>query len=130
MAGSCCRTTTSIPQTGQWQAPEAGAPIRPCGCSDVSYRAGKLEYRSRRATEPEWVLPGYLEEAKKVFAQAERDFRLAPFAADPKVSANFQRLRWFPLPNEVLCELQGVESPTHCSHPGHNHGQVSETPPR
>jgi hypothetical protein len=117
------------PITGQWRH-QKGRPDPAMRLSDVTYRAGKLEYRSRRATEPEWVLPGYLEDAKKVFAQAEQDLRLAPFVAEPRVSANFQRLRWFPLPNEVLCELKGVESPTRCAHPGHAHGKPNETPPR
>ncbi|MCA9607185.1 MAG: aminotransferase class V-fold PLP-dependent enzyme, partial [Myxococcales bacterium] len=39
---------------------------------DVTYRSGKLEYRSRHATEPEWVLPSYLEQARAVLDEAVR----------------------------------------------------------
>ena len=28
---------------------------------DLSYRTGKLEFRSRMVTEPEWALEGYLD---------------------------------------------------------------------
>ncbi|MBS2020816.1 MAG: aminotransferase class V-fold PLP-dependent enzyme [Deltaproteobacteria bacterium] len=109
------------PLTGLWRH-KKGRPDPAMRLSDVTYRSGKLEYRTRRATEPEWILPTYLDEAQRVFADAEAKFKLAPFEAEPQVSSNFHRLRWFPLPNEVLCELKGVEPATRCAHPGHVHG--------
>ncbi len=72
--------------------------------TDLSYRTGKLEYRSRHATEPEWVLEGYLEEAKQVIRQAERGHRVAE---SPRLSQDFETLRWFPLPDEIHAELCG-----------------------
>ena len=38
--------------------------------ADVSYRSGKMEYRSRHATEPEDALPGYLDEARRIIDAA------------------------------------------------------------
>ena len=70
---------------------------------DVRYTSGKLEYRSRHATEPEWVLPGYVEEARKLMSVAGDD--LAPREAEPKVSDDFEELRWFPFPSEAATEL-------------------------
>jgi len=70
---------------------------------DVRYTSGKLEYRSRHATEPEWVLPGYVEEARKLMSAAGDD--LAPREAEPRVSDDFEELRWFPFPSEAATEL-------------------------
>ena len=56
-------------------------------------------YRSRRLTEPENALCGYLEEARRLVVEAERRHRLSP---DPQpLSAELESLRWFPLPHEV-----------------------------
>ena len=62
----------------------------------MTYRSGKLEYRARRATEPEHVLAGYLDRAREIFAEA----REAP-EAGPPLSEDFESLRWFPLPHEL-----------------------------
>jgi hypothetical protein len=43
------------------------------------------------------------------------EFKTAPaLTCEPPLDAAVERLRWFPLPAEVLCELQGRESSTHC----------------
>ena len=40
---------------------------------------------------------------------------LAPALVDDgPLDPAIDRLRWFPLPAEVLCELQGRVAPTHC----------------
>lgn len=70
--------------------------------TELAYRSGKLEYRARHATEPEWVLPTYLEEAQRIFAES-RAPQVAPH--DPERSADFEHLRWFPLPAEAAAEL-------------------------
>ncbi len=103
------------PNTGLWhhRVRRADPALR---LTDLSYRTGKLEYRSRHATEPEWVLSSYLEEAKKIFAQA-------PGALDdadaPALSEDFETLRWFALPNEALAELRGEHET--CARPGPLH---------
>ena len=75
----------------------------------LSYRSGKLEYRSRHATEPEWVLATYLDEARKLLDAAPHAVPDA-LVCRPKVSADFEHLRWFPLPLEALTELRGGEA--------------------
>jgi hypothetical protein len=50
------------------------------------------------ATETEDALAGYLDEARRIFADAE--IVGAP-AEDPPLSPEFERIRWFPLPGEV-----------------------------
>ena len=67
-----------------------------------------MEYRSRRACEPEFALDGYLEEAKQIIARSER---LDQFEAVRSVatSPGFELLRWFPTPEEIAGELEGVE---------------------
>lgn len=70
---------------------------------DVRYTSGKLEYRSRHATEPEWVLPGYVEEARKILAAAALE--ITPRDREPVVSDDFEELRWFPFPSEAAEQL-------------------------
>ena len=52
----------------------------------------------RRATAPESALPGYLEEACRIVQQLEDDPPALP-AGTLRLSAEFERLRWFPLPS-------------------------------
>ena len=62
-------------------------------------------YRDKRATAPESLLPGYLEEARCLVAEIEAD----PPPGDPpsiSVSPEFERLRWFPLPGDALAALR------------------------
>lgn len=95
------------PDTGTWKhRTQVGNQI--LKLAEISYRAGKLEYRSRHATEPEWALPGYLDEAKRIIAAA---VTLAPEETErpaAALTADFEELRWFPLPSEVLAELRGA----------------------
>jgi selenocysteine lyase/cysteine desulfurase len=70
--------------------------------SELSYRSGKLSYRARHATEPEWVLPAYLDEAKRIFESAGAEPGCGKV---PPLSADFEHLRWFPLPSEVKAEV-------------------------
>lgn len=102
------------PATGLWHHVR-GRPDPAMRLTDLSYRTGKLEYRSRHATEPEWVLDGYLEEAKQIFRQADTEHSSSE---SPQLSPDFETLRWFPLPAEVLAELRGEnvrasEAPIH-----------------
>jgi len=86
------------PATGRWtHRRRTGAPVM--RLTDVAFRQGKLQYRSRHATEPEWVLPTYLEEARRILEHADRDVAGAHPVA-PAVSEDFEHLRWFPMPAE------------------------------
>ena len=53
----------------------------------------------RPATAPESVLPGYLEEARRILRGV-----VPVRAEDPALSRSFERIRWFPLPGEAMAE--------------------------
>ena len=92
------------PDTGMWRHRRyTAADVMRLG--EVSYRTGKMEYRSRHATEPEWALPGYIEDARRIIAAAADEFRTLDLQ-DPPRTEDFEQLRWFPLPSEVLAELR------------------------
>ena len=98
--------------TGGWRIRGGNAaPVRRLG--EVSYASGELEFSSTRQTATESALPGYLEEAKRIFAAAAAEARGAAPAAHPPLSEGVQRLRWFPLPEEALAELQGETPQPH-----------------
>jgi selenocysteine lyase/cysteine desulfurase len=102
---------TFDPDTGEWRhrAYRAHDVMR---LGEVSYRTGKMEYRSRHATEPEWALPGYLDEARRIIAAIPEEVRTLQLE-DPVRTPDFEELRWFPLPSEVLAELRGGEPTAH-----------------
>jgi hypothetical protein len=102
---------TFDPDTGEWRHRRAtnASVMR---MAEVSYRTGKMEYRSRHATEPEWALPGYLDEARKIIAAVGDEFRTLSIDELPR-SPDFGELRWFPLPSEVLEELRGKPTGEH-----------------
>jgi selenocysteine lyase/cysteine desulfurase len=71
--------------------------------TDNTYRSGRLEYRSRHATEPESALQDYLEKARAVLDEA----RTCGNGVDEPTTTAYDHLRWFPLPSEVRAELSG-----------------------
>lgn len=93
------------PATGQWKH-RLGRAAPALRLTDVTYRSGRLEYRSRHLREPEWVLPSYLEEAKAILASAHAYYGSIAAMEPHTLSPEFQRLRWFPLPDEALAEIQ------------------------
>lgn len=93
------------PRTGAWRHRQ-GRPDPALCLKDLSYRSGKLSYRSRHATEPEWVLESYLEEARRIIDAAPAGLQGLSIE-DPERSEAFEQLRWFALPSEILAELQG-----------------------
>jgi hypothetical protein len=91
------------PDTGTWRHHAKGA-SRGLRLTDLSYAGGRLEYRSRHATEPETALPGFLAEARRILQEAGQGGE--PREVDrPDLPEGFEALRWFPLPGEVLSEL-------------------------
>ncbi|MBW1876722.1 MAG: aminotransferase class V-fold PLP-dependent enzyme [Deltaproteobacteria bacterium] len=108
------------PWGGEWRHRD-GRPDAAMRLSDITYRSGKMEYRSRHATEPEYALKGYLDAARHLFAGAHaaaQDIQVE----DPPLSDDFEALRWFPLPSEILAELQGRPVPGPRAYPLHPRG--------
>ena len=93
------------PDTGLWHYKD-GHPEPPMRLDDLSYRSGRLEYASRHATAPTWVLAQYLKDAHELCA---RDVNVLAGIEidDPPLSQDFEQLRWFPLPGEALAQLRG-----------------------
>ncbi|MCB9794310.1 MAG: aminotransferase class V-fold PLP-dependent enzyme [Alphaproteobacteria bacterium] len=85
------------PHSGIWRHRD-GHPEPPMRLEHIRYHTGKMQYRSRRMSEPEWALCDYLEEAKRVVeaAMAEQTETEAL-----SLSSDFEHLRWFTLPSEV-----------------------------
>jgi selenocysteine lyase/cysteine desulfurase len=96
--------------TGTWRHATRRS-VAALSLGDVSYQGGRMSYRARHVTEPEWALAGYLQEARRVLDAAVRDFRDPEYVAagdgEAPLAADLERLRWFPLPAEILAELQG-----------------------
>jgi selenocysteine lyase/cysteine desulfurase len=108
---------TFEPNTGTWHHRD-GRPEPQMTLADLSYRSGKLEFRSRQAREPEWVLESYLEEAQRIVAESPPP-NLVNTVVDPALSSDFEHLRWFPLPGEIAGELAGESAPSSASNPIH-----------
>lgn len=99
------------PETGLWRHRVGHTEEHVLRLQELSYRTGRLEYRTRHATEPEWALETYLEEARRIVDEACQAYQQAPALEDPPLSPDFEALRWFPLPGEILAELKGQGSP-------------------
>ncbi|MDQ3984894.1 MAG: aminotransferase class V-fold PLP-dependent enzyme [Actinomycetota bacterium] len=87
------------PQSGLWFN-RVGLAEPPMSLRDLSYETGRLTYAPHRRSEPESVLQDYLRYARHILEEADiRD--LGPVAM-PKLSDDFEHLRWFTLPEDVL----------------------------
>lgn len=95
------------PDTGAWYHRQGRTPPQR-RLFDLDYSSGRLEYPRRRITEPQRVLDSYLDEARAVIARAVQEYQAWAPADEPPRTEHFEQLRWFPMPNEVLAEIQGV----------------------
>lgn len=102
---------TFCPETGLWRH-RRGRPDATMRLADVTYRTGRMEFRSRHATEPESALAGYLDEARRLVAAVGAGAAAAAECTDAERTADFEALRWFPLPTEVAAELAGAPVPS------------------
>jgi selenocysteine lyase/cysteine desulfurase len=98
------------PHTGQWHHVR-GPGTPPLTLHDLSYDDGQLRYDVARETAPESALPGYLDEARRILDEAGRGNGANQPAAVPAQSADFEHLRWFPLPAEIADELRRARLP-------------------
>jgi selenocysteine lyase/cysteine desulfurase len=97
------RDYTFDPATGLWRH-RAGPVEPPLRLGQVSYdpATGEMTYPRHDEPVPESALPAYLEQARKVFADACTAEQLGEDATTPLVSADFEHLRWFELPAACL----------------------------
>ncbi len=85
------------PVSGVWRHRNAAVATAD-GLGAISYVDGRLTWRTDRRTEPQSALAGYLDEARRL-AAAHGDRGGRP--DDPAPSAEWESLRWFPLPGDV-----------------------------
>ncbi len=90
------------PETGRWRHRDANLNPK-MSLLNVSFRSGRMEYRSRHATEPEAALPAYLEEARDLLKAAKA--RAQGDVERYDLNADYEELRWFPLPEEINSRL-------------------------
>ncbi len=102
---------TFCPETGLWRH-RRGRPDATMRLADVTYRTGRMEFRSRHATEPESALAGYLDDARRLIAAVGAGAAAAAECTDAERTTDFEALRWFPLPTEVAAELAGAPAPS------------------
>ncbi|HAX81128.1 MAG TPA: aminotransferase, partial [Actinobacteria bacterium] len=90
------------PATALWSHADRD-PHPALGLDEVRFTPGGLEHPDRRRHAPEAALAEYLAEARRILAGA------GPAAAVEPVDlgADFEKLRWFPLPEELQRELLG-----------------------
>ena len=93
------------PASGLWHH-RRGPARPPLSLDDVTFGSPSLGVGIAPASAPESVLPRYLEEARRIIREVERA-PVAP-ASEPRVTPEFERIRWFPLPGEALARLQGA----------------------
>ena len=67
---------------------------------DIAYGDGTMQYPTHRKTDGDARLADYLTEARAILAATVSDPRPEPFGP-LDVTADFEELRWFPLPDEV-----------------------------
>jgi selenocysteine lyase/cysteine desulfurase len=87
-----------------WTHHEGTGPA-PMSLSDLRFTPDGIEHPQRRRTEPETVLADYLAEGERVMKEAEAgDGELS----QDDITEDFERLRWFHLPDELRRELLDV----------------------
>jgi selenocysteine lyase/cysteine desulfurase len=84
------------PLTGMWRH-HSGISAPPMSLLDLSYADGSLRYDVERVTSDESELAGYLEDARELFARWRPGDGVRTVSTG---SADFEHLRWFPLPGE------------------------------
>lgn len=90
------------PATGLWRH-RAGIVEPPFSLHDIRYEGGRMAYPEPRQKEPAERLADYLAEARAILASPPPlpAALAAAAASDPALDADFEALRWFPLPGEI-----------------------------
>ena len=92
------------PVSGLWRH-RRGYPEPLLSLRDISYESGRMEYGSHHITQPESVLDSYMDEAMRIVENAVAEVGRLDIQ-DPELHEDFERLRWFPLPGEVLAKMR------------------------
>jgi selenocysteine lyase/cysteine desulfurase len=96
------------PETALWlhRRPLAEPPL---SLDDIDYSSGSMSFRHRPHLHSDDDLAGYLDEARTILAAIDDADPPEPLGA-PLVTEDFEHLRWFPLPDELLgvAESPGV----------------------
>src|SRR5690606_42430 len=92
-------------RTGDWHH-RRGRCVPAMRLGDISHEHGRMSYPSRHQRLPATPLAAHLADAEAIFARAADEARGLTID-DPPLSEDFEHLRWFPLPTEILAELQG-----------------------
>jgi hypothetical protein len=82
-----------------------GPSEQPIRLQDIAYASGRMEYPAVHEVVEESVLASYLEEAGRIVEESVRRWQEV-ILQDPDMPDHYHRLRWFPLPGEVLAELR------------------------
>jgi selenocysteine lyase/cysteine desulfurase len=98
---------TFEPATGLWRHRD-GTPEPPMSLFDVAYDAvdGSMRRPSHRHQEPESRLGEYVEEAREILARPFRPLP-SPTIAAGAVGPDFEALRWFLLPEDMVGATRG-----------------------
>jgi hypothetical protein len=76
----------------------AGMAEPPLSLDDIDYETGRMTWPSHRHHEPESRLAVYLAEARDMLSGPPASQWLP---VDPELDADFEALRWFPLPSDA-----------------------------
>jgi hypothetical protein len=77
----------------------------PLSLRDIHYAREGMQYRGHRRQEPESRLADYLDEARGLMADPPAPAAPPQRAADLSVGADFETMRWFPMPDETAAQL-------------------------
>ncbi|MBW3657730.1 MAG: aminotransferase class V-fold PLP-dependent enzyme [Actinobacteria bacterium] len=86
--------------TGLWRH-EDGLGEPPASLTDIHYAGGRMHAPLRRRTAPESELASYLDAARRLVDELERDPGHGSCRRPEAQTADFEALRWFPLPDEA-----------------------------
>jgi selenocysteine lyase/cysteine desulfurase len=86
------------PDSGLWQH-AGGTAEPPMSLTDIDYAAGRMTFPLHQWSEPESALAGYLEAARAILTDPPTP---TTTPGHVEVDADFETLRWFPLPDDVL----------------------------
>jgi hypothetical protein len=88
------------PASGMWRH-RSGRPEPPLSLHDIRYDDARMAYPAHRHREPESRLAAYLAEARQLLAHPPHTLD-GPSIDPAAVGLDFEDLRWFLLPEDVL----------------------------